>query len=261
VRDGDGSTARIVGDVTAGRDGKFQVELRRGSYCFVREEKGVWVPHQASAAVDGSCRAKAIMACDGQVTVGDGPVDGVEVRIVRTCGDPCVRGDAKLPPRARGVGRAAAEGAVRHLVGTVKTTASWWSGVPPPPDHYARQRNPPPTPGEMVSMRPGTTNHGQAPIAQVVTDSEGRFDVAVPAGALCVQSGFREQYFVIPPRSRRSPALDYGCMEKERAKCDAVIPAGTKDVGGIDIRVHRPSPPDAPCRRGPYIGPYPPSAR
>jgi hypothetical protein len=202
-----------------------------------------------------------MMACDGRLTVGDGPVDGFEVRIVRTCGHPCVRGDAKLPAQARGVGRAAARGASRHVRGTVKVSASWWSGVPPKREDDERRRNPPPTPGELVTARPGVDSRGQAPLAQVVTDGEGRFDLALPAGPVCLQSGFREQYFAPPPKGvKRSPDFDQACLAKERAKCDAVIAAGTKDVDGVEIRVHHPSPPDAPCRIGPYMGSYPPRA-
>jgi hypothetical protein len=145
--------------------------------------------------------------------------------------------------------------------GTVKASASWWSGVAPTREQYESRTSPHLAAGQLVTVRAGAESRGQAPLAQVVTDGEGRFDVAVPAGALCLQSGFREQYFAGgPPGQKRDPDLDGSCFAKERAKCDALIPAGAGDVADVEIRVHQWSPADAPCRLRPYRGPYPPSA-
>lgn len=251
--------------VSSDPQGRFEVDLLPGEYCLTSEQKGrsmvPQLPQGAAATYDETCMLRRGRQCDATFQVADTGVEGVNVVLVKACGDICVRADPSLPLTARGVGRVAAAGGVRHVRGVVKATASWFSGVPPREDYYQQQRNPPPTPGERVLVRPGPQKAGQPPVAEVVTDERGRFDVALPPGTFCILSGFRDTYFRPPPVELPDSNVNYTCMRAEYVRCDAVVTLAEQDhPAEIEIRVHRPSPVDAPCMKGPYSGPMPPSA-
>ena len=249
--------------ISSDEHGRFALELPPGTYCAMGEHVDLpglaWGATSMGAAhFDPTCVQRRARRCDAVFQV-DGADADVDVYFVRSCGDTCVRGDPSLPLAAKGVGRVAATGGIRHVRGTVTRSASWWSGVPPPPIDLRRPRKPDPGRGERVRVVAGDANEGGPPVAEVVSDELGAFDIALPQGTWCLVSGFREAYFHPPPvGTQRSDDIDDACIRKNYATCDQVVRLEAVDVEGAHLHVHQWSPADAPCRTRPYRGPYPP---
>ena len=228
------------------------IELRRGQYCLAPLMKAPGPP-QGVLSSSAMCKERELLHCQVPFVVEHDEV-AIELRTTRTCGDPCVLGEPSLPPSARGIGRVAVPGGTRHVRGEVLATASSWGGRPSP--HISE-----PQAGifTRILVYPGDKNTGlKDPVADVLADENGAFDIALPDGSWCLAAAAHDRYLMpIKPRPL-DPDFDQECLQRLLARCDLLVKLSDGDIEGAKVRLHTYSPADQPCRKTPYRGPAPP---
>lgn len=136
-------------------------------------------------------------------------------------------------------------GAAPTVHGSVAVAAAGRCGGAAPPPEY-RPPQPAPSAGAQVLVRPGKTNTDVAPIAELTTGTDGRFEAPVAPGTYCLVLADKRT----APSGQPAQYTDASCLASYFAQCDAVVEVPQAQEAAI-VRY-------TPCFGVCYQGPMPP---
>ncbi|MGA9521403.1 MAG: hypothetical protein WBV82_08065 [Myxococcaceae bacterium] len=126
-------------------------------------------------------------------------------------------------------------------------------GLAPP----ATEPNPPRPWQGVLLVRPGLENSTTAPVLELRTDAEGRFEGALPPGTWCVVTEDRRERAKIPGTNEALPPEVLECAEAEWRTCLAIWEVVDSPLQA-NIDIHEKCPWERPCTQG-RLPPPPPS--
>ena len=119
--------------------------------------------------------------------------------------------------------------------------------------------SPRPESGHHLLVRTGKENSNSTPVAEVVTDRNGRFSLSLVPGTYCVvEEAKRKASPVQLPRPTAYQTIDKACFERAAKTCDAVWIVTSSGLTDVNITFQSYCPWAGPCVQ--YSGPLPPAA-
>jgi hypothetical protein len=148
---------------------------------------------------------------------------------------------------------------VQKLSGTVQVTEACCGGAYSP-ERIADARGPKPAQKRLL-IRRGERNSTSTPVAEVISDAQGRFEVDLPPGTYCLVEAEKRA----PPPKRKKGSTntghlvtDWDCLREAFKQCDATATLTETAPAELQLQFHRACFGAGRCVQ--WTGPLPPSA-